>query len=423
MPKPIWSNFAGKRVLLLQGPVGGFFQRVANALEAHGAHSVRKLNFNGGDWLFFRSGDNYRGSLAEWPAYLAQYAQHHCIDAIVLFGDCRPIHRAAVAFAALRGLACWVFEEGYVRPNHVTFEKHGVNGYSMLALHELPVDAPAETARLREHEVGGTFWPAAWRAMTYYLTSAMARVWFPHPVHHRPLNPLEGLLWLRGYWRKCVYRVRDREMQTFLVTAASKRYFLAPLQVAGDSQVRTHSRFNSVGEFLGTVVASFAAHGPADTLLVVKHHPMDRGYHDYSQELRALAARHGLGDRLVYVHDLHLPTLLEHARGVVLINSTVGMSALHHGTPVITLGKAIYDRQGLTYQGTLDAFWADAPQHAPKPSLYRAFRNHVIAQTQLNGSFYKVLADSDESGLVVPGAVQRPSLIGMPSTQSAGIGQ
>jgi capsular polysaccharide export protein len=116
--------------------VGGFFARVADALHSAGAAAVHKINFNGGDWWFFRKNAvNYRGSLQEWPAFLTRYLERHEIDVVVLFGDCRPIHRVAVREAARQELPCWVFEEGYIRPNYVTFERHGVNGYS-----ELPTD-------------------------------------------------------------------------------------------------------------------------------------------------------------------------------------------------------------------------------------------------------------------------------------------
>jgi capsular polysaccharide export protein len=45
------------------------------------------------------------------------------------------------------------------------------------------------------------------------------------------------------------------------------------------------------------------------------------------------------------VHDLHLPTLLAHASGTVVINSTVGPSALHHKVPSKTTGSAFYDME------------------------------------------------------------------------------
>ncbi len=45
---------SGKRVLLLQSPVGPFFRRLAQDLRWVGAQ-VCKVNFNGGDLLFYPS--------------------------------------------------------------------------------------------------------------------------------------------------------------------------------------------------------------------------------------------------------------------------------------------------------------------------------------------------------------------------------
>jgi capsular polysaccharide export protein len=46
---------------------------------------------------------------------------------------------------------------------------------------------------------------------------------------------------------------------------------------------------------------------------------------------------------------------------------------------------------GITYQGTLDDFWFAAPRARPDHELYQRFRAHLMAETQLNGSFYKPL--------------------------------
>ena len=61
-----------KRVLLLQGPVGPFFRRLATLLRAAGAE-VHKVNFNGGDCLFYPTDAlTWRGHPAEWPQFLAR---------------------------------------------------------------------------------------------------------------------------------------------------------------------------------------------------------------------------------------------------------------------------------------------------------------------------------------------------------------
>ena len=168
-----------------------------------------------------------------------------------------------------------------------------------------------------------------------------------------------------------------------------KKFFLVPLQVSGDSQVVQHSGFDSVEGFVRHVVASFAAHAPGDTTLVIKHHPFDRGYYDYGPLIRQQGHQLGIADRLLYVHDQHLPTLFDHMRGAIVINSTVGCSALSHGAPVKACGGAIYDIEGLTFQGSLDNFWRAAEHFRPDRELFRRFRAYVIAQTQISGSFYR----------------------------------
>jgi capsular polysaccharide export protein len=158
-----------------------------------------------------------------------------------------------------------------------------------------------------------------------------------------------------------------------------------------------------VEQFIESTVRSFALHAPADTLLVFKHHPMDRGYKDYSRLISDLARETGMNSRLFYVHDQHLPTMLQYARGVVVINSTVGFSSLDHSTPIKVCGNAIYDLPGLAYQGKLDDFWRDAPHSKHDVTLHRNFRAKLISTTQLNGSFYRRMPNTGNCAGIVWG--------------------
>ena len=101
----------------------------------------------------------------------------------------------------------------------------------------------------------------------------------------------------------------------------------------------------------------------------------------------------------MYIHDQHLPTLLSHARGCVLINSTVGLSAIFHGIIVKNMGEAIYDMPGLTFQGELKDFWTSSEK--PDHNLYEKFYNYVINSTQINGNYYRRLPTKDfQSGVL-----------------------
>jgi capsular polysaccharide export protein len=384
------EDWAGKSVLLLQGPVGPYFKRLSRELAAAGALRVVKLNFCGGDQLFYPGGIAYTGPMEDIPAAITDAVRTHSIDVVALFGDCRPVHAGVASACERAGARLYVFEEGYFRPSYVTCEMGGVNGHSVMpmsaaffrSLPPQPAESEFPPSRLTYHAM------ACW-AILYHLASALLRGRFPHYRHHRDPRVLaEAGRWLRGLFRKYRYAWRDRGMQARLTTRHHKRFFLVPLQVHNDAQILTHSKYADVSQFIDEVLVSFAAHAPAGHVLVFKHHPMDRAYRDYRRLIERLAAEHGVADRVHYVHDLHLPTLLDSACGAIVVNSTVGLSAVHQGIPAKVMGRAFYDFAGLTFQGPLEDFWHAHSTAGPDRSLYVAFRRWLISKTQLNDNFY-----------------------------------
>ncbi len=377
------------RILLLQGPIGPFFSFLAQMLESNG-RAVFKVNFNGGDDFFFTQHPStaYTGTLEDWPTWVEDYIKQHKIDAIALFGEWRHYHRSAWQVADRLGIEVYVFEEGYLRPDYVTMERHGVNGNSLISRDPEYYKSLPEPPKPEPQHVAHRFSRLLAYAVTYYLVSLFMRWRYPHYQHHRPFNPLtEGWAWIRSGWRKILFaRTEKKTLACLAKSSMHKRYFLVPLQVHNDSQLKFHSRFKSIEEFIEDVVGSFAHHAPRECSLVLKHHPMDRGYKNYSHLIRELAAKHGLAERLIYIHDGHLPTLQGDARGVVTINSTVGLSAFFHNTPVKILGEAIYDVPGLVSTQPLEGFWQSPGQvdHA----LFVRFKRELIKKTQLNAGFY-----------------------------------
>ena len=98
-----------------------------------------------------------------------------------------------------------------------------------------------------------------------------------------------------------------------------------------------------------------------------------------------LAARYGVSGRVHYFHDGALSRFLRTCRGVITVNSTVGLQALFHAVPTKTMGSTFYNLPGLTDQKPLDEFWRD-PQPGERPLFYR-FYNHLVKTTQVNGNF------------------------------------
>jgi len=383
---------SGDRVLLLQGPYGPFFSHFARHLSRLGA-TVRKINFNGGDHFFYKGPgtDDYVGEPEHFPDFLREYLTTHRINRVFLFADCRLHHQQAIRICRDRGIPVRVFEEGYLRPDYVTCELDGINGYSHLprdpAYYLGQVDTPVPARR----STGSSFWRQWWFVELYMFASILLRHRYPHYRHHNRIHTWKDVLdfhrnWLVGARRKLAVWWRDKRLTRQLAGPLSRGYFLVPLQVFDDSQVKHHSRYRDVTEFMRELAASFAQHAPVRAKLVFKHHPMDRGYRHYGDFIAGLAREFNLGDRLIYTHDVHLPTALDHALGVITINSTVGLSALWHQTPVKVMGAAIYDIKGLTFQGTLDEFWKKPTP--PSQILHDCFRNYLIRHCQLNESFY-----------------------------------
>ena len=399
------NKFKGKRVLMLQGPVGPFFARFATDLTLAGA-VVFKVNFNGGDWLFSRGFSfarvfDFTGKPADWPTYFSDLLMRLNIDTVFLFGDCRPMHVAAMAVTREKGLRAGVFEEGYLRPDFITLERDGVNNNSSLPSNPAFYLAQPQRNFGLCQPLGSTYGQATKWGGLYFAAASLAHFRFPHYKHHRRLGFRDFPFWMHSYWRKFFYAITERQVLPDLTEIHSGNFFLVSLQTRGDAQMSVHSDFESVEQFIEHVVESFARHAPPNRILALKHHPLDRGYSDYTALIGRLIKRHQLQGRCVYIHDQHLPTLLKHTCGVVVVNSTVGLSAVGEGVPVKVCGSSIYDIQGLTFQGSLDNFWTKAHLAVPNDQLYGAFRSYLISHTQHRGSFYKRLAGvSLQSGVI-----------------------
>jgi len=381
------GTLLNKNVLLLQGPMGDFFKRLEQYLQTKGAKTFR-IGFNGGDWLFSYKNNYtpYTDTTQNWPEFVKKFLQQHKIEKVFLFGDCRFYQSITIQEAQKLGIEVFVFEEGYVRPDFVTLEKWGVNNFSLIP-REANFYKNLDFASLKLKETKPTnpsFFKMGWSATWYYIFLYIGQFYYPHYQHHREANPwIEAFYGLRNLYRKYKYKIIEKnKLQEILQSS----YFFVPLQTYNDFQLRVHSNFETIEEFIETIIASFAKNVPQDKYLVFKHHPMDRGRKDYKSFIENVAQKYNVKNKMVVVYDLHLPTLLDNTLATITINSTVGLQALYHNSPVKVLGTAIYDIKELTDQKSLDDFWNNPKK--PNQTLFKKFRLYLIQKTQINGSFY-----------------------------------
>jgi capsular polysaccharide export protein len=393
-----------RRFLFLQGMATSFFARLGEGLALAG-YGVRRINFCGGDRLFWSlpGAVDYRGSLKDWPRFLARRLEEWDPTDIILFGDCRPLHREALDVATGRGIAVHVVEEGYLRPNWVTFEAGGVNGHSSLSR---DIDWYIEAARTTPPWTGGSpvassFVRRATQDVLYNLASlAMSPLYWGYRSH-RPWHPLlEYAGWLPRLAGQAVGRGQLATTRR-RVLAEPGDCFLFPLQLDDDFQIRNHSDTGGMLPAIERVIASFGRSAPAGSRLVIKEHPLDNGLVNWRRHVRRIAAAQGVASRVDYVNGGSIEPLIDRAKALVTVNSTSGFLALSFGRPVIALGSAVYALPGLTYQGPLDRFWTDATP--ADPIAVDAFRRVVAARTQVNGGFFS----REALGMAVAGVMER----------------
>ncbi|WP_432697883.1 capsule biosynthesis protein [Marinobacterium sp. YM272] len=380
--------------LMLQGVASPFFARLADALRACG-HKVYKVNYNAGDLAFwFPRGDHahYRGTLEQLPAFLESLWQKWGITDQILFGDRRPVHRAAVESAERFGVRTHVFEEGYFRPFWVTLEREGVNGHSLLPrdpdwfrsaatfLRDLPEEKP--------NRFRSAFRKRAGYDVIYHVAGMLNLFLNPRYQTHSPITaPVEYAGYIARFMRLPFWRKRDAQVIDRLCReSADHPFYLLPLQLNTDAQIRDHSRFDNMQQAIEYVLESFARKASVFSRLLIKNHPLDMGLVDYPGQIDQIVKRLGLVGRVEYIETGNLEKALKSASGTVTVNSTVGMVSLEKNCPTLCLSDPIYNLPGLTWQGEMDDFWQGGGQ--PDAALFEAFRKVVVHATQINGGFY-----------------------------------
>lgn len=375
--------------LLLQGICSPFFACLADRLVDMG-HFVDKINFNGGDVAYWgnRLAWSYRGQIDG----LAAFVEHKCITAgitdLVLFGDRRPVHRSALEVSGRLGIRVHVFEEGYFRPCWVTLERGGVNAHSLLPRNPdwYRHVAMANAQVVPPESFLAPFCVRAFHDVVYHLAGMANPLLFPGYRSHAPhWAPVMYGGYLLRMMRKPWHTRSDAETVARLIMSQTP-YYVLPLQLNSDAQIRDHSEFSHMIEVMEYVMESFARHAPTTSHLVIKNHPLDMGLVPYSRAIKALEQRFDLVGRVAYLETGDLNMVVQHCQGVVTVNSTVGGVALQHLRPTITLSNPIYNLPGLTFQGELDHFWQDAVP--PDAELFHCFKEVVIRTTQVNGGFY-----------------------------------
>lgn len=382
------KNSGSRCILLLQGHPSGFWRCLGNHLDDAG-HKVIKVNFCLADRVYWgaRAAQTFRGSFSDWPEWVSDLIQCQGVTDILYYADRFPYHVAAQAIARKHGVRCWVLEFGYLRPDWITFEPDGMGAYSRFPKTAAGVRALArkgqEPDRVLRYPYD--FVTEAFHEVTFNLTATAGRPFYPLYHDDRYYWPIvEYLSWLP----QLMFSRRREKQATELIERMKREktpFNLVALQLQSDYQIRASGQSPDIRDFLHVLFESFAKNAPDDRRLVIKIHPLDNGLERWFFTVPTLARQFGLKERVEVFKGGDLGECIALSKGVLLVNSTVGIHALRAGVPTYAWGSAVYNVPGLTHQGDLETFWT-SPE-AVDPRLFADFEK-ALSTIQIKGSFY-----------------------------------
>lgn len=388
------DNFSGNppgRVLLLQGPVGPFFHRLGKYLTDKN-WDVWRVCFNAGDLLYSTPGKrlNFFNGPEAWESWLDSMLSAGQFDSIIFFGSERPAHKIARKLADRYKISVTSLEEGYIRPGFITVEDTGNNCSSPLA-GQMPTSEfdPSMIPSVAKTK-------PSWRQMSvygaaYYTLRGISSFGRQRELFHRN-TPLvsETFFWVRNAFRRVFRAEKNYRATQSLLENWGGQYFIVPLQVSADVNIREFSCGWDSIKLISTSIKSFAASAPKRTRLVFKIHPMERGHNNLTPLIKSTAAAFGIEDRVDVVDIGSLGLLARYSAGMITINSSSGLSAIFHGVPLLVLGKAIYANPALATCGKTDAdfdgFWKSS--HVADEATRKTYISWIKQNALKPGDFY-----------------------------------
>ena len=296
--------------------------------------------------------------------------------------------------AKARGLTAHVFEEGYLRPYWVTYERDGANANSpvtKLSLAQMAraleqgapamTEAPDRWGDMRAH----MFWGAVYHACLL----VGGRRYPAFRPHRQPGVKREFWLHVRRLIETPGRSVM-RQIATTRIKWGGFPYHLVLLQLAHDANFLDHGPFPNQAAFLATLFQGFAEGAPRHHHLVLKAHPLEDGREPLRPIIHDLTLKHRLQGRVHFVTGGKLARLLDAARTALTVNSTAAEQALWRGMPLKVFGDAVFNRPEFVSHQSLSRFFAE-----PKPPStedYLTYRAFLLATSQVPGGFYGVIS-------------------------------
>lgn len=292
------------------------------------------------------------------------------INLVIVQNDLKSFVSIPLAVARKKKIKTLIFEDGFFRPNTVVLDEKGVNFNNSCPrerefYEHLAIDQEKFHNFLNEEKMKISKPKTKFSLSPRHILGLVR-----HPK--RILTIYSGF---KLYLNNSFYQRKEIE-----------DYVLLPLQVRTDSQILCHSSIKDMRDLVAVCISALAKYNQRakkQLALVIKEHPMDRCL----IELQSVLKRRGV--KVIFLSQADTRKLIKGSSLVITINSTVGIESLLYYKPVITLGKAFYNIDGIVYHSdnfnNLDTLIENALSTPVNRDLINRFLYYLKFHYQVDG--------------------------------------
>ncbi|WP_226654745.1 hypothetical protein [Pseudalkalibacillus hwajinpoensis] len=339
---------------------------------------------------------------AKYINFLIDLNKTQKIDMVITWNETFMFDSLAKQFAQINGIEIRMFEAGIFRPHTVTIDPQGINYGNSIPMERDFYSKNKQSYEfgsfdnIADFEINGNEYHSIQipKLKRYFLKERLK-----DKLHNQLLkDELELEVIKEGFLKKTKKIIKKKAELPKLGNKENNvqiegRYIFVPFQVHDDSQIVLNSPqikdMEDLVRVMSGAIKNLNKSNGSDYKVVFKEHPADQGRVDYSD----LYKKHNHNEDLIFLTSGNTDDLIENSDLVITVNSTVGIEALKHHKPVITLGNAYYNIEGIAHYcgnlSTLHLVIEKAIKEEVDVNLVNSFLNYLRYEYQIEGDFRK----------------------------------